>query len=621
MNEDSQFNDLDVLMILPPQWTPLSPYYALPILAGELKRAGYSCIIKDLNIDFFHRILSPEFLTWCRVAVNNRHEKLGEEFINSIADEGVNAFSGASDLYHEIESKIEKYELYWDTVINNINKAKNILQTEEVYDPQKMAWAFNIITKGLDIASLPYFPSKIMLRDFKNRNHKMTLESVIEATSNKDENPFIDYYELVFSSISDLNPKMIGISINAFSQVVSGLTLAKLLKENLKNTHITIGGNFFTRVINTLKNKPEFFEHFCHSLTYEEGEIPIIKLIESIKTKQDLSQIPNLLYLKDKKVVINEKCQSKKLDDIADPDLTGIDLNAYLSPEIVLPIQASRGCYWKKCTFCDHDFGVNYNIKSCEKLISEMKVLNEKYGIKHFEFIDEAISPSYLRKMSQAILDNNLDIRWFIYARTEKGFTKELLDLAYKAGCRMTMWGVESGSRRIMDLINKGIDIDNRFEPLKLANDSGIWNFCFLFFGFPTETSEEAMTTINMIIDNKEIINSYGLSNFSLGKHTKMREEPEKFSIANIREDEEDLSTRLHYDVLEGMTPSQVLKVSELCSAICERIYFAPLWFSIGFREFLHLYLDKFGFEYVKQYSYLDPEKADKHREQTTSEQ
>ncbi|HBH17445.1 MAG TPA: hypothetical protein DDX14_00600 [Cyanobacteria bacterium UBA9579] len=619
MTKDTD-NNLDVLMLLPPQWTPLSPYYALPILAGELKRAGYSCVIKDLNIDFFHRILSPEFLSWCRVEINRKMEILEEEFISRIADEGVNAFAGGNDLYHEIQEKIDKYELHWDMVIENINKAKSFFQSEEIYDPQKMAWAFNIITKGLDIASLPYFPSKVLLRDFKNRNHKLTIESVMEAISNKEENPFLEYYNLVFSSLAELKPKMIAISINSFSQVVSGLTLAKLLKDNMKDTHISIGGNFFTRVINTLQEKPEFFENFCDTLVYEEGEIPIITLIEAIKTNGDLSKVPNLLYLDGEKVVITEKCEPQKLDDIADPDLTGIDMKAYLSPEIVIPIQASRGCYWKKCTFCDHDYGSVYNIKSPEKLISEMRVFKEKYGIKHFEFIDEAISPSYLRKMSEAILENNLDIRFFMYARTEKGFSKELLDLAHKAGCRMIMWGVESGSRRIMEMINKGVDLDNRFEPLKNSNAAKIWNFCFLFFGFPTETTEEAMMTVNMIIDNKEIINSYGLSNFSLGKHTKMRQEPEKFSITNIREDEEDLSSKLHYDVLEGMTYSQLLKVNDLCSAVCEQIYFAPLWFSIGFREFLHLYLERYGFDYVKQYSYIDPEKAEQFKKEMVNE-
>ena len=453
-----------------------------------------------------------------------------------------------------------------------------------------------------------------MLMDFKNRNHKLTLESTVEAINNKEENPFYEFYEMVLPSIQEQNPKMIGISINAFSQVVSGLCLAGMLKETMPETHISLGGNFFTRVVDTIVQKPEFFEQFCHSLTYEEGEIPMVELTRAVVEKGSLANVPNLLYLENGKVIKNEKCEPKKLNEIAIPDFSGFDLNSYLSPEIVMPIQASRGCYWGKCTFCDHDYGVRYNLKTPEKLVLELKSLKEKYNIRHFEFIDESISPSYLRKMSEKILEKNLDVRWFIYSRTENGYSQELMDLAFKAGCRMIMWGIESGSPRIMELINKGINLEERFEPLKMANKAGIWNFSFTFFGFPTETSTEALQTINMIIDNKDIINSYGMSLFTLGKHTKLRQEPEKFGIVNIREVEEDLSIQLNYELTQGMTREQVRKAAELCNEISDKVYHAPLWFSIGFREFLYLYLDKYGLDYVKEYSYLDPEKAEKYK-------
>lgn len=606
--------EVDALLLLPPQWTPMCPYYALPILAGEIKQAGFSCSIRDLNVEFFHKLLSPEFLAWCRIGAEKRQNELSLDFINLLADMGTDIFSNGDNLYFEMEQKISKAELVWDMVIENIQQAKRVLMDKELfYDPHQIQWAFDILCKGLEIASLPYFPSQIMLRDFRNRNHKLTLESIIQAVENEPENPFIDFYRMLLPSIESLRPKVVGISINAPSQIVGGLTLAKLLKETLTESHISIGGNFFTRVIQSLESKPAFFEHFCHSLSYEEGERPFVTLLTQVKNKSDdFSKVPNLLYLQEGRVIKNPPGCPKPLNEIADPDLDGLNLGNYLSPEIVIPIQASRGCYWKKCSFCDHDFGVNYNLKSIEKLIAEMRVLREKYNIRHFEFIDEAISPAYLRQMSQAILDSGLDVRFFIYARTERGFSQEHLDLAYEAGCRMIMWGIESGSERIMKLIDKGVPLETRFEPLKKANAAGIWNFCFLFFGFPTETKEEAMMTINMIMDNKDLINSYGLSHFTLGKHTRMREDPSRYAIANIREDEEDLSTKLNYEITEGMTPSQVVKMGELCTEICNRVYEAPLWFSIGFREFLHLYLDRYGFEAVKQFSYVNPEKADR---------
>lgn len=610
---------LDILLTLPPQWTPLSPYYGLPVLAGEIKQAGYECRIRDLNVEFFNRITTPEYLSWCRIGAQNRLDAERENFINAIADLGSAAFevnTGYSK-YPEIQGRIDKLELIWDAVIANIVKAKEVFRSEETfYDPKKVQWAFNIICQALDIASVPYFPSRFMMRDFRNENHKFTLNSVIEACSNEQENPFLEFYRLVLSGIALEEPKVIGVSINSYSQVVAGLTLSKMLKELMPSTHISIGGNFFTRVIENLLDRPGFFDVFADSLTYEEGEIPVVKLIEAIKEDKDFSSVPNLLYKKGDRVIQTPKCDPKKLNYIAIPEFPGLDLNGYLSPEIVLPIQASRGCYWKKCTFCDHDYGVCYNVKSPKKLVEEIKHLKEVYGIKSFEFIDESISPGYLEKMSNEMLKEEVNVTWFMYARTEQEFTKERLELAYKAGCRMIMWGVESGSERIMNLINKGIDFDKRFVPLQNANDAGIWNFCFIFFGFPTETAEEALLTINMIMDNKDLINSYGMSSFSLGKHTKIREEPHVYGIEDIKEDEEELSCKLHYKLTKGMTGEQVKKVCDLCNAISDRIYFAPLWFSIGFREFLHLYLERYGLDYVKQYSYIAKNDESKKKQQ-----
>lgn len=607
MTAEPMAERLDTLLILPPQWTPLCVYYALPILAGEIRQAGHSCEIRDLNVEYFNHCLTPEYLAGCREKAEARKGELYLDFINGLA-EGRPAEN--SD-YVQLDGKIQQAELYWDVVVSNIERATRTMRDREAfYQPNRLQNAFEIITRALEIASLPFYPSRIMLRDFQNRNMKMTLVSIIEAVNNEAENPFVEYYRQILPSIREKNPRVIGLSINATSQIVGGLTLAKMLKESMPDTRIVLGGNFFTRVVDALTDKPEFFDLFCDALVYEEGEGPFTQFIKAVKLGMTTwALVPNILYKVGDTVKKNAAGCYKPLNEIAEPVLDGLDLGAYLAPELVIPIQASRGCYWKKCTFCDHDFGANFNIKGIDKLITELKVLREKYGIRHFEFIDEAISPLYLRKMCQAILKEGLDIRFFMYARTERGFSQELLDLAYEAGCRMILWGVESGNERIMKLIDKGVPLDEtRFDPLRRANQAGIWNFCFVFFGFPTETAAEAMDTVHMIVDHKDIINSYGLSHFTLGKHTRLRAEPEKYSIVNVREDGEDLSTKLYYDTTEGMSREDVLTMTDLCTEICNQVYQAPLWFSIGFREFLHLYLDEYGMEYVRQFSYLKPQ-------------
>jgi len=173
---------------------------------------------------------------------------------------------------------------------------------------------------------------------------------------------FYDYYEEMIQSIIDENADLIGISVNSSTQIIPGLTLAMMLKQRT-NAHINIGGNFFGRVVEELSGKPEFFEMFCDSLIIEEGEKPIVELAKCLEGKIGMDKVPNLIYLDNGIVKVNEKTVPLKLNELHCQDLDGFPLDLYLTPDIVLSIQSSRGCYWQKCSFCDHYFGQNVNVK------------------------------------------------------------------------------------------------------------------------------------------------------------------------------------------------------------------------------------------------------------------
>ena len=197
-----------------------------------------------------------------------------------------------------------------------------------------------------------------------------------------------------------------------------------------------------------------------------------------------------------------------------------IDFTQYFSPETVIPMQLSKGCYWGKCTFCDYYYGQQcFDIKKIDAVIDEIKYFIDKYKVKHFLFIDEAIPPKYYNELANAILKNNLEIYFYSFVRLEKGFTREIFDNLYKAGFRIGLWGYESSSERIMQMMNKGIDVDERLRILRDAKEAGIWNNGLFIMGYPTETMEEIQNTISVIYDNRDIIHSCTPSNFSLKKN------------------------------------------------------------------------------------------------------
>ena len=179
--------------------------------------------------------------------------------------------------------------------------------------------------------------------------------------------------------------------------------------------------------------------------------------------------------------------------------------------------------------------------------------------------------------------------------------SKNTISTAVKAGLRMVLWGFESGSKKIMKLINKGIDIDKRLDILRTAREAGIYNFAFIFFGFPAETRRDALKTIKVICDNTDIINSYGKSVFTMGKHTKLREAPEKYGVVGETKQVSEFSPTYEYNAV-GMTKQELNEMINLCTKRANNAYGNALSFHLLSREILFLYLCKYGVDDLCNY-------------------
>lgn len=594
------------LLLFPPQWTPVSPHFALTSLLGQLKGSGFDVSVMDLNIDFFDKILTRSFL-------ENALQKAiqGQDILLKEIGKVYRPDKQLTDYTEEMQNKILKYheikkilatkkDVYSDIPVF-VDSAREALKDKNLfYVPEILVKSVNLIDKALEIASMPHFPSKLSMDNYSNPLFKLNYNSIKYYVFERETNMFWDYYESMLPEILKQEADFIAVSINSSSQVVPGLTLSALLKQKTK-AHINIGGNFFGRVKEKLLETKEFFEIFADTLSVEEGEGPIIQLAKYIEGEINIEDVPNLIYIKDGEIRENRKMKPLKLNEMLPESLDGYDLKKYLAPEIVLPFQSSRGCYWGKCSFCDQDFGQEFNVKDIDKTIEEMKLYRDKYGISHYEFIDESVGPKYMGEFSGRLEKEDLKINYFCDARLESAFTKPILEKAHKTGLKMVMWGVESGSDKIMELINKGIDINKRFDILKDASDSGIWNFAFIFFGFPAETKEDAQKTIEMLMAHTDVIHSYGRSVFSMGKHAKLASEPEKYGITEIIPAEFDFSPTIEFKSI-GMTKQELHEVLQTCTQECNKAYGNPLWMYLRYREWLFLYLCKFGKDFVVDY-------------------
>jgi hypothetical protein len=184
--------------------------------------------------------------------------------------------------------------------------------------------------------------------------------------------------------------------------------------------------------------------------------------------------------------------------------------------------------------------------------------LKASYNTHYFEFVDDAIPPQKLRSLSGDLISRDIDVRWGAEVRLESQFTTELLTQMHTAGCRILYFGLESANARILTLMDKGTEIGTARRILSDSHEAGIWNHVYVFFGFPTETREEAEETVQFVIANNKTINSVGFGRFLLYKNSKIYKQYTDFGIEKIVEKKSPFSFIFDYETEKGMDTFQI---------------------------------------------------------------
>lgn len=487
------------------------------------------------------------------------------------------------------------------TIISGVNDAKLVMRTaDRFFDFEDYKQADMIIKSALKLISDAYSPSILTLSTFESGTRaEESTRRTAEVTRNEVINPFLDLYEnVLLPSENWKNYGLVGISIVGISQILPGLTLARLLKKKYPNLHITLGGPIFSINAKQLLNHPEFFEEFCHSVVTFEGEEPLHRLLTSLKKGSPLKEVPNLIFHDGKKVLLNKERVELRFEELPAPTFDGLPMNLYLSPYPILPVLQSRGCYWGKCTFCTHSFiyGHRYGKQRTEQMTDELEFLAKKYKTKYFTFSDEAVSPHSLNDVSEEIIKRGLNIKSLALLKFEKVMGEQLFQKMKQAGFIFLMYGLESANDRVLALIDKGTDQKTEQEVLEKSHQAGIWNHSFMFFGFPTETRDEAQDTINFLMKNLHSVHSFGPGVFLLNRDSSCYQYPEKFSITKIIQDpESNIAMNLDFEASTGMSREEAIEMNNQCISMAEENFPSlQVWGTLPREHFL-LYLDRYG--------------------------
>lgn len=610
------------LLLFPPQWYPSNPYPAVPLLLGQLKKAGYDVEGYDLNIDFYNDILTREYLS--------RALEKSKRVLSSLADElkSQDDFPFAEldkadcgtvlESYPEkTRSKIKKYiaissflknNADIESVINKVESAVRVFKEPELfYDPESLYQAKAVLHEALEIASLPYYPAQLSIANYYNPAGTAGYAELKEGCYDTDTNMFIEYYDSVIGKIINKKADYIIISATDITQIIPSLTLGRMIKGK-SNVRVCIGGNIVTKLLDSFVKNGELIGEFCDFLDYGDGDAGIVDLAGYLGGKLPASSVPGLIYRdNDGLIHVNPPDEQAVLNDYLEISFDGVDFGKYFSPEPVLSVQLSKGCYWGKCAFCDVSYSrKHFVMKTPAVAFEELKHLKERYNIRHFLLSDDSVSPKYYTELSNLLIESNLNIRMFSMVRLENGFTVETLSQMFEAGCRITFWGYESEAERVMNLINKGINIDNRLKILSNAKEAGIWNHVAFMFGFPSETLEEAQRTVDTIESNSELVDSCYLSKFSMKKNAIVSENPSEYGLTNCRMAGEFLLDNTFNS--SGMTAEEKRAFGKQFrnSYIAKNIRRLWPYLCLDF-EYLLLYVSRFGKNKVKNYRLKNP--------------
>jgi hypothetical protein len=176
-----------------------------------------------------------------------------------------------------------------------------------------------------------------------------------------------------------------------------------------------------------------------------------------------------------------------------------------------------------------------YRVKSVRLIVDQLEELSLKYKTPYFQFTDESCHPELLAAIATELLERKLEVRYICYGRFDRGFTGDLCRHIYRGGCRKILFGLESGSQKRLDAINKGISVKQAETILRNCAAAGIYYRVFAMIGLPHETVDEAYETFNFFRRNSDLFrspfNHFEISPFHLDRHSCLGREPERYGL------------------------------------------------------------------------------------------
>jgi len=540
---------MKIVLLFPPAGNLSQPYTSLPTLTAFMRRAGHTVIQRDLALETFEALVNGDRLRLSAQRVAAR--------LASLVAQPELSSREKSEAYQL--GRVNTFAAY---IVDHIDEAKRALRDpEQAPLHHRMRWAFQVVERGMELISAEYWPWVWNAANFATPDYEYNMPQVLTATAEERRHTFYDFFEQsVIPSILAEKPDLVGISCTYFGQILATLALAQMLKQARPDLPVVLGGAVIAHLAPVLEREPRVFS-VVDGIVVGEGEHALLGLAEALSGDRDLSRVPNLMYF-DGGQVRRTGLHVEDVNLLPTPDYAGLPLEAYLTPEITVLLPTDRGCYWHRCAFCVISTGMHhrYRPRAIPLVIEDMQKLHRQVRTRCFFLSNDAIPPARMKALAEVIRAEGLPFLWQTETRLEKAMTPETCRVLVDGGCRRLMVGIESGSQRMLDLVDKGTQAAELPQLMRNCDEAGIAVHTFLMVGLPTETRAEAQETLAFVEANRDVISSLNFQMFSLYPDSKIYASPERYGVTGWK-DLDPQSLDLHVcdlQIAAGMSQAEI---------------------------------------------------------------
>lgn len=553
-----------VLSVIPPMTQLNTPYPSTAYLTGFLRSRGVAAVQEDLALQLVLRVFSPEGLEAVRnqaltLPLKQRGERT-EAFLDRFTDyqatvAAVVAFLQGRDptLAHRIASR------------RFLPEGPRFAALDEYVDPDggdPLAWAFGALgthDRARHFATLYLNDLADVVREAVDERFEFVRYAEALAASQPSFDPLAQalaaprnlldetLHQLTLDALARHRPQVVLLSVPFPGSVYGAFRIAQSIKTMDASIVTVLGGGYANTELRELA-EPRVFDFFDY-VTLDAGERPVSALLEYLQGKRPREKLVRA-YLREGNVVryVNSSEPDIPFAEVGTPTWDGLPLDGYLSVLDMLnpmhrlwsdgrwnKLTVAHGCYWKKCSFCDVnlDYISRYDLASAQVLVDRIERIVAETGQTGFHFVDEAAPPKGLKALAQELLLRGPAISWWGNIRFEKSFSPELCQLLAQSGCIAISGGLEVASDRLLQLMKKGVSVEQVARVTKAFTDAGILVHAYLMYGFPTQTVQDTVDALEYVrqLFAEGCLQSGFFHRFTCTIHSPVGKHPEQYGI------------------------------------------------------------------------------------------